>query len=158
MLNRSGHTHRYRRFALILTNQHARLAEVCDWLHLHTAGLAPATLVPVSLAHTKQFKKGHILPEIGWFYPKIPEIRSKSQTRRKGNVEVAWTLEEVGRLYWRLTEIESTFRSMKSDLGMRPIYHSKDAHIEAHLFVTVLTYYMVQIARFKLKKQGIHQS
>ena len=52
-----------------------------------------------------------------------------------------WTLEEVVRLYWRRTEIESAFRSMKSDLGMRPIYHSKDAHIEAHLFVTVLTYY-----------------
>ncbi|MCY4672637.1 MAG: hypothetical protein OXD43_02530, partial [Bacteroidetes bacterium] len=37
------HSHRYRRFAYSLTRIPARLAEVCDWLHLHTTGLSPAT-------------------------------------------------------------------------------------------------------------------
>ena len=43
MLNNSGHTHHYRRFAYPLAGIHARLVEICDWLHLHTTGLAPAT-------------------------------------------------------------------------------------------------------------------
>ena len=46
-----GHTHRYRRFSATLTSDTARLAEICDWLDLHNAGLPPATLPPVSLAH-----------------------------------------------------------------------------------------------------------
>ena len=43
VLNSSGHTRLCRRFAYPLTRIHARLEEVCDWLHLHTAGLSPAT-------------------------------------------------------------------------------------------------------------------
>lgn len=37
----------YRRFAIILTNPHAPLAEICVWLELHLAGLTSATLLPV---------------------------------------------------------------------------------------------------------------
>lgn len=44
VLYNSGHTYRYRRFALTLTNQYARLAEICVWFKLHIAGLSPATL------------------------------------------------------------------------------------------------------------------
>ncbi len=47
-------------------------------------------------------------------------------------------MEQIARLYWKLTEIESAFRSMKSDLSMRPIDHNKDAHMEAYLFLSVL--------------------
>ena len=69
-----------------------------------------------------------------------------------------WTVEQVARRYWRLTEIESVFRAMKSDLGMRPIYHRNDEQIEAHLFISVLAYSMVQVTRYSLKGQGVHQS
>ena len=69
-----------------------------------------------------------------------------------------WTVEQVARRYWRLTEIESVFRAMKSDLGMRPIYHRNDEQIEAHLFISVLAYSMVQVTRYSLKGQGFHQS
>ncbi len=55
MLNSSGHTHHYRRFAYPLAETPARLVEVCDWLHLHTTGLSPATFSPVSLAHPDKF-------------------------------------------------------------------------------------------------------
>ncbi|GEM_PF-1863354 len=43
MLINSGRTHLCRRFAYPLARIHARLEEVCDWLHLHTTGLSPAT-------------------------------------------------------------------------------------------------------------------
>ena len=32
-----------------------------------------------------------------------------------------WSVEQVARMYWRLTEIESAFRAMKSDLGLHPL-------------------------------------
>jgi len=42
--------------------------------------------------------------------------------------------------YIQLTEIESAFRNLKSDLAVRPIYHQKDPRIEAHIFVAFLAY------------------
>ncbi len=71
---------------------------------------------------------------------------------------VDWSLEKVARTYWRLTEIENTFRAMKSDLGLRPLYHSNDERIEGHLFITVLAYHVAHLVRSKLKKAGIHAS
>ena len=63
-------------------------------------------------------------------------------------------MSEVVRTYWRLTDIERTFRAMNSDLGLRPIYHSKDDRIEAHLFISVLAYHAVQLIRSQLKARG----
>jgi len=42
--------------------------------------------------------------------------------------------------YLQLTEIEAVFRTLKSDLAIRPIYHQKDSRIEAHIFVSFLAY------------------
>ena len=49
-----------------------------------------------------------------------------------------WDAEKILRTYWRLTDLENTFRQLKSKLGLRPIWHSTDARISAHLFITVL--------------------
>jgi transposase len=43
-------------------------------------------------------------------------------------------------LYVQLTQIESVFRSLKSDLGIRPIYHQKEERIDAHIFIAFLAY------------------
>jgi transposase len=43
-------------------------------------------------------------------------------------------------LYVQLTQIESVFRSLKTDLGIRPIYHQKEHRIDAHIFVAFLAY------------------
>jgi hypothetical protein len=66
--------------------------------------------------------------------------------------------EEMWRTYMRLTEVESVFRSMKSELGLRPIYHWKEKRIEAHLFITLLAYQSVQVIRTKLKENNIYSS
>ncbi len=43
-------------------------------------------------------------------------------------------------LYLRLVEVESAFRDLKGDLGLRPIYHSKESRVEAHIFVAFMAY------------------
>jgi hypothetical protein len=42
--------------------------------------------------------------------------------------------------YIQLTEIEQAFKELKSELSIRPIYHQKDARIEAHIFVSFMAY------------------
>ncbi len=69
-----------------------------------------------------------------------------------------WSAKRIARTYWRLSEIEATFRVMKSDLGLRPIYHSKDERIEGHLFITVLAYHVSHLIRTKLKANHVHES
>ena len=69
---------------------------------------------------------------------------------------IDWSIQKTLQMYWRLTEIESVFRAMKTDLGLRPIYHSKDVQIASHLFITVLAYYVAYLIRCQLKKDGVH--
>ena len=57
-----------------------------------------------------------------------------------------------------LTDLESVFRSLKSELGMRPVYHHKEDRCDGHLFITVLSYQAVQVSRRKLKDHGINES
>jgi len=57
-----------------------------------------------------------------------------------------------------LTEIEATFRSLKTDLGLRPVYHHKENRVTGHLFITLLAYHLVHTLRYQLKQQGIQLS
>ena len=69
-----------------------------------------------------------------------------------------WSVEQVARMYWRLTEIESAFHAMKSDLGLHPLYHRKKDRIESHMFLTILAYPVSHLIRFQLKQAGHHHS
>jgi hypothetical protein len=53
--------------------------------------------------------------------------------------------------YIQLTEIEAAFRDLKSDLGLRPIYHQKEERIEAHIFVAFLAYCLHVTLRQRLR-------
>ena len=67
-----------------------------------------------------------------------------------------WDAEKILRTYWRLTDLENTFRQLKSELGLRPIWHSTDARISAHLFITVLAYHAVHLIRTRLRDNDIN--
>ena len=58
-------------------------------------------------------------------------------------------------LYMMLGEVEESFRSLKSELGLRPVYHRKDPRQEGHLFITVLAYHLLATIQRKLKSKGI---
>ena len=69
-----------------------------------------------------------------------------------------WDEETLWRTYFMLTEVEAVFRSLKSELGLRPIYHHKPIRAEGHLFITVIAYQLVQVIRTRLKHTGEHAS
>ena len=72
--------------------------------------------------------------------------------------ELNWDEEKLWRAYTMLTDLESVFRSLKSELGLRPVFHSKESRSDGHLFITVLAYQCVQMIRLNLKKAGINDS
>ena len=65
-----------------------------------------------------------------------------------------WDEESLWRTYATLTDVEAVFRSLKSELGLRPIYHHKPVRSEGHLFLTVIAYQLVQVIRKRLKQRG----
>ena len=69
-----------------------------------------------------------------------------------------WSEEQLWTTYIMLTEIEATFRSLKTDLGLRPVFHHKEDRVTGHLFITLLAYHLVHSLRYQLKQQGIHLS
>jgi transposase len=62
----------------------------------------------------------------------------------------------VWNVYNTIREIESTFRTLKNDLDLRPIYHKKDESTIAHLNLGLLAYWLVNTIRCQLKGQGIN--
>lgn len=65
------------------------------------------------------------------------------------------TEKQIWDTYNTIREVEATFRCLKSDLQIRPVYHQKDERIKAHLYLTILAYQLVNAIRFQLKKQNI---
>jgi hypothetical protein len=51
-----------------------------------------------------------------------------------GDPALLWTR------YLQLTQIEAVFRSLKSDLGIRPVYHQLQHRAEAHILIAFLAY------------------
>ena len=49
---------------------------------------------------------------------------------------------ELWKTYIQLTDCEEAFRSLKSDLSIRPIYHQKEERVKAHILVAFLAYVM----------------
>lgn len=69
-----------------------------------------------------------------------------------------WDESLLWNTYTMLTDLEAVFRSLKSELGLRPIHHQITDRVAGHLFITVLAYHLVQTIRFRLKQENIHSS
>jgi transposase len=71
---------------------------------------------------------------------KLREVR-----RREGRYLLRSNLsaqepEKLWRFYIQLTQVEAAFKDLKDDLALRPVFHSSEQRIEAHIFVSFLAY------------------
>ncbi len=75
----------------------------------------------------------------------VDKVKLKASEQRDGHYllrsnltgedpAVLWTR------YVQLTQIESVFRSLKSELGVRPIYHQLEHRADAHILIAFLAY------------------
>jgi len=65
---------------------------------------------------------------------------------------------ELWKTYSMLTNLEAVFRSLKTDLGLRPVFHQTESRVDAHLFISLLAYIVVHTIRTQLKASGIKDS
>jgi transposase len=85
-------------------------------------------------------------------------IRSKLRQwrRREGRYLLRSNLnadkpDALWEMYLRLVEVEEAFKNLKGDLRIRPVFHSKENRIEAHIFVAFLSYCLHITLRSKLR-------
>jgi len=48
--------------------------------------------------------------------------------------------EQMWSMYMQLTEAETSFRALKSELSIRPLFHQKESRVKAHVLVAFLGY------------------
>lgn len=75
----------------------------------------------------------------------LDKARLKEAERRDGHYLLRTNLvaEDPAVLwdrYMQLTQIEAAFKCLKSDLGIRPIYHQLEHRVDAHILVAFLAY------------------
>jgi transposase len=56
--------------------------------------------------------------------------------------------------YMQLTQIEAAFKCLKSDLGIRPIYHQLEHRVEAHILVAFLAYCLTVTLKHRLPEHA----
>ncbi len=61
---------------------------------------------------------------------------------------------QLWQFYIQLVEIEAAFKTLKDDLGLRPVYHQLEQRIEAHIFVAFLAYCLRVTLRARLKPRA----
>ena len=66
--------------------------------------------------------------------------------------------DEAWRIYSLLSRAENAFRSMKSPLAERPIFHQIERRVETHIFLCVLAYHLLVAIEQTLLDQGVHTS
>jgi len=86
--------------------------------------------------------------------------KAEEASKKSGIYFLRTNLEDTdGALEWMIyntiREIESTFRILKTDLDLRPIYHKNDDATMAHLHLGILAYWLVNTIRYQLKQSGI---
>lgn len=89
----------------------------------------------------------------------IPEPE-KLQTRFSGSYYLRSSRQdlsgqELWSLYMMLNQVEEAFRALKSELGLRPVYHRLDRRLEGHLFITVLAYHLLAAIQRRLRCKGL---
>jgi len=76
---------------------------------------------------------------------RLNRVRLKQVRRREGRYLLRTNLTETDPVklwnyYLQLVQVEEAFRTLKSDLAIRPIYHQDERRIEAHVFIAFLAY------------------
>jgi len=92
--------------------------------------------------YAKELKSGKL---------RIDEARVKQDERLDGKYLLSTSdrhlsAEDIVFGYKQLLEVERAFRTLKSTLGLRPVYHSKDERIRSHVLLCWLSLLLVRIA------------
>jgi len=97
-----------------------------------------------------------IATAINWSIKKDVDINARSGVYFLRTSLDGQSQEMLWQFYNTIREIEATFRVLKTDLDLRPIYHQQDDSTMAHLYLGILAYWLVNTVRYQLKQNGIN--
>jgi len=112
------------------------------------------------------------------------EIGVKEDPNRKGHLTLTWkareewsdwaalsegayllrtnlngrTPEELWKTYIQLTDAEAAFRTIKSELSLRPIYHQTEERVHSHILVAFIAYAMWKTLQKWMESAGLGRS
>ena len=136
------------------TKKRDKINERIGRLKQNSKGIGQHYRVDLSLDKSQEMVIG-----LDWYYePKAGSKQTHPGVYCLRSNETSWDDEKLWQTYTMLTDLEAVFRSLKSDLALRPVYHHKESRCDGHLFITVLAYQAVQLIRRKLKDAGINES
>ena len=105
----------------------------------------------VKVRNTKESKQVRKIKAMSW---KIKD--NVEPNEQSGTYFLRTSLDMSEELLWMtyniIREIEYSFRTLKTDLDLRPIYHKKDNSSMAHLHLGLLAYWVVNTVRYQLKR------
>jgi len=70
----------------------------------------------------------------------------------------AGTAADLWKKYVQLTEVEAAFRTLKSELAIRPLFHQLEKRVKAHVLVAFLGYALLVTLKHLLKRVGSEYS
>jgi Transposase DDE domain len=81
----------------------------------------------------------------GTFSYRLNRDKLRQARRREGRYLLRTNLTEADpaklwHFYLQLVEVEAAFKTLKSDLAIRPVFHQAEPRIEAHIFIAFLAY------------------
>jgi hypothetical protein len=79
------------------------------------------------------------------FTYRLDRDKLKQARRREGRYLLRTNLTsadpaKLWQFYLQLVEVEAAFKTLKSDLAIRPVFHQEERRIEAHIFIAFLAY------------------
>jgi hypothetical protein len=126
-----------------------------------------ALLMKLGSAQTKapgawQLVEVHVDEHQAGFTYRLNRKKLRQIRRREGRYLLRTNLTETDPVklwnyYLQLVQVEEAFRTLKSDLAIRPIFHQDQARIEAHVFIAFLAYclYVTLARRLKPLAPGL---
>lgn len=106
---------------------------------------------------TRKIKEVRKVTSISWKVKPNIEVNGQSGTYFL-RTSLSMSEEMIWMVYNIIREVESTFRTLKTDLDLRPIYHKKDESTMAHLHLGLLAYWVVNTIRYQLKKGKVNKN
>ncbi len=91
---------------------------------------------------------------------KLPKIKTRpvlAGTYVMLSNQTEFSAEDIWQTYMTQTKVEAAFRDLKSELGMRPIFHYKEERTSAHLFIGLLAYHLLISIQTKLLAANDHR-
>jgi transposase len=94
---------------------------------------------------------------------KLKEEKINEDKRLDGTFLIQTNEESYSRkklldVYKNLSKVENAFKIIKNDLDIRPIYHRKESKVKGHVYICVISYFLIIAIEYLAKNNNLNKS